>query len=130
MQIRKQQRPESLVIDNLCTPRGRIVHPDNDSNLDPKVEWNKGHHKSKDIFANGQKRKDHPVREPLRIILRSRVHGLEAHVGGVDKAQQVDHELGASHEREDSSQQHCERNEKVRLGVASLRFKALEFFCE
>lgn len=104
-----------------------------DADLDPKVKGDEDGQKAKDGFQNGQKRKDDPVRQPLRVVSTgsssncSAVHALEGHVGRIHKADHVDEQLGAAHDGQQTAGQQRSRDEEPRGGVPRRGFQFLEF---
>jgi hypothetical protein len=96
-QVRHQERSKSLLINDLCAPRGGVIHPDNSSNFDPKVKGNQFHEESHEILDDREKGEYDPVGQPLRIVLTARVHRFKGHVSGVDETEQVNHQLGSTH---------------------------------
>ena len=75
-----------------------MPHVDDDANLDPKVEGNEIDDKGKEGFDNGKATKDHPVRQPLRVIVIPRVHGLETHVGWIHKTNEIHNQFGTTND--------------------------------
>ena len=73
----------------------------NNGNFEPKVHWDERRDKEKHIFGQTHGGKADPVRQPLCIIAATiaTVHALERHVGGIDKAGEIDQQLGASQQR-------------------------------
>ena len=119
-----------MFVDDLGPHRRRIVHPDDHANLDEIVERNQGNDESKQTFENGKEGKDHPVGEPLRVVLASRIHGLKRHVSGVQEAEKVHHELQSTDERRNDSHKDAGREEKECFGEARLGLEFLEQFCK
>lgn len=128
--VRQQEGSQRLFVNDLSPHRGRIVHPDDHSHLDEVIKRDQGHQKSKQTFKNGEEGKDHPVGEPLRVVLASRVHRLERHVSGVQESEKVHQKLQSTNERRDHSHQNACRDEKEYFRKASLGLKLLEIFCK
>jgi hypothetical protein len=122
IQIRQEQGSESLLINRKSSLGGRMVHVNNESNLDPKVKWNHANERCQKGFGNGIGRKDNPIGQPLRLIIIG-FQRLEGHVSRVDKAAKVDNQLAASKEHRESNKKGHACQEKQCLGLTSLDFQ-------
>lgn len=108
----------------------------NDGNFEPKVQGNERRDKSKDGFQQTHGGKADPIREPLGVffgslagsssISRIRVDAFEGHVGGIDKADEVDQEFGAAQNSQGGHEDGTGRHEKPRRGIARGILQALK----
>lgn len=122
IEIRQQKGSKCLLVNCFCPTSGRIIHPNDRSNLDPKVERNDIDKETKETLKDGHEGKDDPVREPLRIVLATRIHGLEGLVCRIDKAYEIDNQFSTTNECKDSSDQQKESDKEESLGLARLSF--------
>ncbi len=129
LQIRRQQRSQTLLIHDFRTPRRRSVHPHNDSHFDPKIKGNGRDYHTQQILDNGQERKDDPIRQPLCIIVTAGIHRFEGHVRGIDESQQIDQEFDTSQQPQGTQRSDGTRDKKVDFVISRLVFQILEFVC-
>ena len=131
--IRQEPRSQSLCVNGFRSPHGRMVHPYNGCTLEPIIKGNHAGHDIQQGFQNGNGRKDDPVREPLGVIAvligTGRIHGLEGHVGGIDKAQQIHQEFHATNQTQQPRRDHGQDGKEINLVVASRFFDLFEVFC-
>lgn len=117
--------------------RNTIHTHHNETNLEPKVHGNDRGYHAQHVFCQSHGGKANPVGQPLRIVATASiaaaaatsaatVHALKGHVGGVDKAHEVDQQLGAANQREQSHQYRAGRDEEPRGRVARSVFQFLE----
>jgi hypothetical protein len=65
-QVWQNDGPNKFV-NQTSTQCGRVVQPNEKSNLDEKVEWNPLNQKLSALFKDGNESKDNPVCQPLGI---------------------------------------------------------------
>ena len=129
LQVGEQQRSKTLFVNSLRSMKLWVPHPNHHGNLDPEIEGNETDNDRKQRLENIQKRKDHPICEPLRnVITDTTIHGLERHVRRVEEAYQIHQQLRTPDQTDRQENQHGDSHKEQRFRVAGLSFKLLQFF--
>lgn len=123
LEVGKKKWPENLAVEDRGALELRVVQPNKERNLEVKVHGDKIRDESKGLFDNGKGGKDHPVGQPLNVILGIwRIESLKGHVCRVDKAGKVDHQFGSANKEEQDGDNRKEAEKEIHLGEASLVF--------
>lgn len=101
-----------------------MVQPKNESSLGHVVKGDETDDEPSHAFQNGKGGKYDPVCQPLCVLAVALVNGFEGHVSGIDKANQINNQLGTPQQGQDGGKDKCNGGEKINFGVPSL---SLEF---
>jgi hypothetical protein len=130
-EVGDQQGTQALNVDGFRAVRTGVPHPNDNHDFDPEIKGDQVDKDGKNRFKDIQKGKDHPIREPLGVVLGGAVHGLETHVSRVEESNQINNQFSTTHQRQKGKEEHAKGDEKVRFRITRLRFQLLEaFFAE
>ena len=124
-QVGQHDRSNNSGINGLSSHSLRMVQPKDETGLCQVVKGDQTSQEPSHTLDNAKGGKHDPVRQPLCIFSIVGIHRLEGHVRGVNKANQIHNQLGASEQGQKSSKEECSKTEKESFGLASLFFKLL-----
>ena len=89
-----RDRHDNTAADRLVDKGGTLLagehHPDEQAQLNGEIEWDPVEHRVRKVLDERKERKQHPIGEPLLVIVRLRgLQRFDARVGRVQKAEHV-----------------------------------------